>query len=354
MTLAQNTFNLDKLLALMVEKKASDLHLVVGLPPNMRIDGELISLEEFGDLTNEFLANILFPILNEDQNKKFEHNKELDFSYSVPGLMLYQRNTIGAVIRAIPARPLTLEELNMPPIIKELCNRPRGLILVTGPTGSGKSTTLAAMIDYINSNKRVHIITIEDPIEFLHKSKKSVIRQRELGSDTLSFSGALKHVLRQDPDIILVGEMRDLETISLAVTAAETGHLVFGTLHTTSASSTIDRIVDVFPPHQQQQIRMQVSTTLEAVLTQTLIPKKDGNGRVCAMEIMVGTNGVRNLIREGKTHQLINMILSGSAVGMQYLDSVLKKLCNEGLISVEDALAKTSSPDELKLLLGIT
>jgi twitching motility protein PilT len=230
--------------------------------------------------------------------------------------------------------------------------KPRGLVLVTGPTGSGKSTTLASMVDYINRTRAEHIVTIEDPIEFLHKNQKSIIRQRELGSDTLSFSEALKHVLRQDPDVILVGEMRDLETISLAVTSAETGHLVFGTLHTTSAASTIDRIIDVFPSSQQAQIRMQLSTTLEGIICQTLVPKKEGKGRACAMEILIGTMGVRNLIREGKTHMIINMLQAGVKDGMQTLNSALHKLVISGAISVDDALMKSSQPDELKSLIG--
>lgn len=357
-TTQAKTLSMGELLKIMVERKASDLHLAVGSPPSARIDGKLNPFEEYGILQNESLKEILYKILTEEQIKKFEETRELDFSYSMPGIsrfrgnMLFQRGTIGAVFRAIPSRPLTLEELNLPPVVKELCERPRGLILVTGPTGSGKSTTLASMIDYINKNRPEHIVTIEDPIEFLHKSQKSIIRQRELGSDTLSFGEALKHVLRQDPDVILVGEMRDLETISLAVTAAETGHLVFGTLHTTTASSTIDRIIDVFPSHQQQQIRMQLSNTLEGVLCQTLVPKKDGKGRVCAMEILIGVAGVRNLIREGKTHQIINMLQSGAQVGMQSLNTSLQKIFKQGLISKEDALAKSSQPDELQRLIS--
>jgi twitching motility protein PilT len=231
-------------------------------------------------------------------------------------------------------------------VLKKLCDKPRGLILVTGPTGSGKSTTLAAMIDYINENKAEHIVTIEDPIEFLHRNKKSLIRQRELGADTNSFAAALKHVLRQDPDVIMVGEMRDLETIALAVTAAETGHLVFATVHTIGAPATIDRVVDVFPPYQQQQIRMQLSIILEGVISQVLIPRVDGTGRACALEIMAGTLGVRNIIREGKTHQLMNIIQSGAQHGMQTLDASLKHLYQQGIISYQDAISKASNPDE--------
>lgn len=354
---AIKTLSLDELFKLMVGKGASDLHLAVGSPPNTRVDGKLQPFEGYEILKNDPLREILYKILTEEQIKTLEKTRELDFSYSMPGIsrfrgnILFQRGTIGAVFRAIPSSPPNLEDLNLPPVIKELCDKPRGLVLVTGPTGSGKSTTLAAMIDYINRNRAEHIVTIEDPIEFLHKSQKSIIRQRELGSDTLSFSEALKHVLRQDPDVILVGEMRDLETISLAVTSAETGHLVFGTLHTTSAGSTVDRIIDVFPSHQQQQIRMQLSNTLEGVICQTLVPKKEGKGRICAMEILIGVAGVRNMIREGKTHQIINMLQSGASVGMQSLNTSLQKIFKQGLITKEDALAKSSQPDELIRLL---
>ncbi|MBI2266215.1 MAG: type IV pilus twitching motility protein PilT [Armatimonadetes bacterium] len=348
---------LDDLLKEMVERKASDLHMAVGSVPMFRIDGHLTPTDH-EVMQHNTLQEMVYNILNYEQRETFEKEKELDFSYSIPGLsrfrgnVLLQRGTMGAVFRMIPSRPLTLKELSMPDVLTDLAAKPRGLVLVTGPTGSGKSTTLAAMIDHINENDATHIVTIEDPIEFLHKNKKSIIRQRELGQDTHSFANALKHVLRQDPDVILVGEMRDLETIGLAVTAAETGHLVFGTLHTTGAAPTVDRIVDVFPPHQQQQIRMQMSTIFEGIVSQTLVPKADGKGRVCALEIMVGTAGVRNLIREGKTHQLINMIQSGAQHGMISLDSSLKKLWDQKLITEEDALLKSSSPEELKRLMG--
>ncbi|MFH1453909.1 MAG: type IV pilus twitching motility protein PilT [Armatimonadota bacterium] len=354
---ATGTVTLDILLKEMVDKKASDLHLAVGSPPSIRVDGQLLPIEGHEALSNDALRGILYKVLTEDQINKFEKDREFDFSYSLPGVsrfrgnLLFQRGTLGGVFRSIPSRPLTLEELNLPPVIQELCDRPRGLVLVTGPTGSGKSTTLAAMIDYINRNRNEHIVTIEDPIEFLHKSQKSIVRQRELGTDTLSFAEALKHVLRQDPDVILVGEMRDLETISLAVTAAETGHLVFGTLHTTSASSTVDRVIDVFPSGQQQQIRMQLSTTLEGVVSQTLVPKKEGHGRICAMEILIGVPGVKNMIREGKTHQIMNMIQSGGQSGMQSLNSSLQKFVREGLITKEAAMSKSSAPEELNLLI---
>lgn len=349
--------SIDDFLKTMVKNGASDLHLAVGSAPSIRIDGKLCPLEGYDILKNDAMRDVLYKIIDADQREVFEKTRELDFSYSIPGIsrfrgnMLFQRGTLGAVFRAIPAKPPSLEELNLPPIIKELCERPRGLVLVTGPTGSGKSTTLASMIDYINRSRADHIVTIEDPIEFLHKSEKSIVRQRELGADTLSFAEALKHVLRQDPDVILVGEMRDLETISLAVTAAETGHLVFGTLHTTSAASTVDRVIDVFPSGQQQQIRMQLSTTLEGVISQTLVPKKEGKGRVCAMEVLIGVPGVRNLIREGKTHQIINMIQSGAQQGMQTLNTCLQRFCRDGLITKEAAMSKSSQPEELRLLI---
>lgn len=348
---------MEDLLKGMVDKKASDLHLAVGSPPVYRINGSLV-FTDTEPLAHNVLQEMVYSILNFEQREKFEKEKELDFSYSITGLsrfrgnILLQRGTMGAVFRAIPSRPVTLDELGFPPILKEFCKKPRGLILVTGPTGSGKSTTLAAMIDFINEHESVHIVTIEDPIEFLHKNKKAIIRQRELGPDTKSFNEALKHVLRQDPDVILVGEMRDLETIALAVTAAETGHLVFATLHTTGAPATVDRIVDVFPPHQQQQIRAQLGGILEGVVSQTLIPTSDGKGRISAMEIMVGTPAVRNLIREGKTHQITSMIQSGGQYGMLTLDTSLKNLVNNNKVTFEDALAKAANAEEFKRFCG--
>ena len=344
---------IDRLLERMVSINASDLHLVIGSPPTFRTNGTLASLET-PPLNPEMVKAMVYAILTPEQKEKFEREKELDFSYSLPGVSrfrgnaLFQRGTVGAVFRAVPTRPLTLDELGLPAVLQKLCDKPRGLVLVTGPTGSGKSSTLAAMIDYINDHKAVHIVTIEDPIEFLHRNKKSLIRQRELGADTNAFAAALKHILRQDPDVILVGEMRDLETISLAVTAAETGHLVFATVHTIGAPATIDRVVDVFPPHQQQQIRMQLSVILEGVISQVLIPRRDGQGRACALEIMLGTIGVRNLIREGKTHQLTNIIQSGGQHGMQTLDASLKSLYQQGAISYEEAVSHAANPEEFR------
>lgn len=357
-TIYTTTVTLEDLLRAMIENGASDLHLCVGSPPAMRIDGTLRSLPDTSPLDMASMEAILYPVLDGDQRERLIKTRELDFSISIPGLsrfrgnVLWQRNTLGAVFRAIPARPITLEELGLPPVITELACRPRGLVLVTGPTGSGKSTTLAAMIDYINSKYDHHIVTIEDPIEFMHRNKRCIVRQRELGSDTLSFAAALKHVLRQDPDVILVGEMRDLETISLAVTAAETGHLVFGTLHTTSAASTVDRVIDVFPSGQQAQIRMQLAGTLEGVISQCLLPRAEGRGRVCAMEIMIGTGGIRNMIREGKTHQINNMLQSGGNVGMQTLNSALRNLVVSGVVTMEEAVAKSSYPDDLRAMLS--
>ncbi|MDP3723530.1 MAG: type IV pilus twitching motility protein PilT [Candidatus Omnitrophota bacterium] len=350
---------IEELLKGMVEKKASDLHLTIASPPTYRINGVLTSTER-EPLTPEALQELVYAVLSEEQRAGFIEHKELDFSYSLPGVSRYrgnvllQRGAMGAVFRAIPQRPSSLDELGFPPVLKTLCKKPRGLILVTGPTGSGKSTTLAAMIEHINDTAKVHIVTIEDPIEFLYQNKKAIIRQRELGQDTHSFSEALKHVLRQDPDVILVGEMRDLETISLAVTAAETGHLVFATLHTTGAPSTVDRIVDVFPPHQQQQIRVQVSSTIEGVVSQTLVPTVDGKGRACAMEIMIATTAIRNLVREGKSHQIVSAIQSGASVGMVTLNTSLKNLVTAGKVTFEEALLKSTSAEEFKSLCGRT
>jgi len=323
----------------------------------LRIDGEL-SPASYEIMTPEMVRRMCESILTDEQKARFIADKELDLAYSIPGLSRFrvniylQRGTWGSAIRVIPSRPLSLDELRMPAILKDLAMKPRGLILVTGPTGSGKSTTLAAMINHINENRRCHIVTVEDPIEFLHKDKNSVICQRELGSDTHSFTMALRHVLRQDPDVILIGEMRDLETTSIAITAAETGHLVLATLHTNSAATTVDRVIDIFPPHQQQQIRMQLSVTLEGILCQTLVPKAKGGGRVMAMELMPVTPAVRNIIREGKSHQIPNIIQAGSQFGMQSLDTALRNLYQQGLITYEDAISKSSSPEEFNRLIG--
>ncbi|MHB2018377.1 MAG: type IV pilus twitching motility protein PilT [Candidatus Xenobia bacterium] len=349
--------NLEDLLFLMVERGASDLHLKTGSPPMIRVDGELTPAT-YDIMTPESCRRVIESVLTDEQRAKFIAERELDLAYSVPGLSRFrinvylQRGSWGSAIRVIPSRPLSLDELKMPPMLKDLAMKPRGLILVTGPTGSGKSTTLAAMINHINENRRCHIVTVEDPIEFLHKDKNSVICQREVGADTHSFEKALKHVLRQDPDVILIGEMRDLETTGIAISAAETGHLVLATLHTNSAASTVDRVVDIFPPHQQQQIRMQLSVTLEGVLCQTLVPKAKGGGRVMAMEIMPVTPAVRNIIREGKTHQIPSIIQTGQSFGMQSLDMALRNLYQQGLITYEEAVAKAANIEEFNRLIG--
>jgi len=351
---------IEQLLNLVFSKKASDLHISVGLPPIIRIDGKLIRVDH-PPLTKDDVEKIVFSMLSNEQRRMLEQNWELDCSYGVEAIGRFrinvyrERGHYAAALRTITTDIPSFEQLGLPEIVRELAEKPRGLILVTGPTGSGKSTTLAAMIDYINTNRVEHILTIEDPIEFLHYSKRSVIHQRELGHDTRSFSNALRAALREDPDIILVGEMRDLETISLALTAAETGHLVFGTLHTSSASQTIDRIVDVFPAEQQQQIRIQLSNSLVGVFSQTLLPKisTDGSkkGRALAQEIMVVTSAISNLIREGKTMQIYSSIQTGGVHKMQTLESSLKDLYIKNLITYEDALAKSSRPDDLKRMI---
>ncbi|MDQ7822629.1 MAG: type IV pilus twitching motility protein PilT [Candidatus Eremiobacteraeota bacterium] len=348
---------IEDLLHIMVERGASDLHLKTGSAPMIRVDGELTPVT-YEVLTPDVVRRMIESILSDEQKARFVAEKELDLAYSVPGLSRFrinvylQRGTWGTAVRVIPSRPFTIDELKLPPLLKDLAMKPRGLILVTGPTGSGKSTTLASMINHINENRRCHIVSVEDPIEFLHKDKNSVISQREVGADTHSFSHALRHVLRQDPDVILIGEMRDLETTQICITAAETGHCVFATLHTSSAPTTVDRVIDIFPPHQQQQIRMQLSVTIEGILCQTLLPKAKGSGRVMAMEIMPVTPAVRNIIREGKSHQIPNIIQSGAQYGMQSLDMALRNLYLQGLVTFEDALAKAAVPEEFARLVG--
>jgi len=351
---------IEQLLNLVFSKKASDLHISVGLPPIIRIDGKLIRVDH-PPLTKDDVEKIVFSMLTNEQRRMLEQNWELDCSYGVEAIGRFrinvyrERGHYAAALRTITTDIPSFESLGLPEVVRELSEKPRGLILVTGPTGSGKSTTLAAMIDYINTNRVEHILTIEDPIEFLHYSKRSVIHQRELGHDTRSFSNALRAALREDPDIILVGEMRDLETISLALTAAETGHLVFGTLHTSSASQTIDRIIDVFPAEQQQQIRIQLSNSLVGVFSQTLLPKISAEGskkgRVLAQEIMIVTPAISNLIREGKAVQIYSSIQTGSIHKMQTLESSLKDLYARNLITYEDAIAKSSRPDDLKRMI---
>ena len=341
----------------LVERGGSDLHVKVGSPPRIRIDGEMEIVEGAETLRPDDTQEMVLGLLNTAQRKEFEEEHELDLAYAIPGLsrfrvnVFYQRGTIGSVFRTIPLRIPTAEELGLPPIILELSLKPRGLVLVTGPTGSGKSTTLAAMVDHVNKNRKCHIMTIEDPIEFLHKDQLALVNQREVGADTKSFAQALKRVLRQDPDVILLGEMRDLETISAACTAAETGHLVFGTLHTTSAPSTIDRIIDVFPPHQQEQIRMQLSIGLQGVICQTLLSRV-GGGRIAAHEIMVCLPSIGNLIREAKTHQMLTVIQSGARFGMHTLDQHLSELVRAGLITYDDAIVKAQDPHTFEAQVG--
>jgi twitching motility protein PilT len=348
----------DDLLRTLLDRDGSDLHLTVGSPPGLRIRGEIVPLEGAKPLTPKDTQDLILALLSEEQRRRFDAELELDFAYSIPGLSRFranvfqQRNSLGAVFRRIPLAIPTIAELKLPKVCEFLADRPRGLVLVTGPTGSGKSTTLAAMIDHINSTRPVHIVTLEDPIEFMHRNKRAYVNQREIGADTRSFASALRRVLRQDPDVILVGEMRDLETISAAITAAETGHLVLATLHTTGGPESIDRVIDVFPPHQQQQVRMQLSATLEGVLSQVLMRTADGTGRVMAMEIMLGTPSICNLIREGKTHQMPTIIHGGQSVGMQTLDQDIKRLLQAGLVTFEEAISKARDPHELASLVG--
>ncbi len=346
------------LLLEVIERNASDLHLTAGAHPTVRVRGRLVPLEDYPVLSTEATREIVYSILTNDQRQRLETDWQIDFAYSIPGRArfrvnaYFQRSAIGAAFRLIPVDIKSIEELGLPSAIHELANKPRGFVLVTGPTGSGKSTSLAAVIDEINATREEHIMTIEDPIEFLHGHKKCIINQRELGSDAQSFSAALKAALRQDPDVILVGEMRDLETIHTALTAAETGHLVFATLHTQDAPQTIDRIIDVFPPEQQQQVRVQLSVALQGVVTQQLLPTADGAGRVAACEVLVATPAVRNLIREGKTHQIYSAMQTGSNVGMQTMDAALATLVRQGRITQKLAESRSSTPDELGRLLG--
>jgi twitching motility protein PilT len=336
---------------------ASDLHLTAGSPPLIRIRGMLQPLDT-PKLTPQAVREIVYSILTDDQRKRLENDWQIDFAYSLPGAArfrvnaYFQRASIGAAFRLIPSEMPHLDSLGLPPVLREFTRKPRGFVLVTGPTGSGKSTTLAAMLDVINEERHEHIMTIEDPIEFLHKHKSCIVNQRELGADAKSFGLALKGALRQDPDVILVGEMRDLETISTALTAAETGHLVFATLHTQDTAQTVDRIVDVFPPEQQQQVRVQLSVALQGIVTQQLLPTADGQGRAVAAEILVPTPAVRNLIREGKTHQIYSALQTGGATGMQTMDAALADLVREQKISRELAEARSSTPDELRRLMG--
>src|SRR5438270_5376090 len=336
-----------------VDRRASDLHLTAGAPPMVRVRGRLAAVDGYPTLTPTDTREIVYSILSNDQRQKLENNWQLDFAYQIPGRSrfrvnaYFQRSALGAAFRLIPFEIVPLDKLGLPPVVAEFANRPRGLVLVTGPTGSGKSTTLASLIDVINTEREEHIMTIEDPIEFLHRHKKCVVNQREVGPDATSFAAALKAALRQDPDVILVGEMRDLETISTALTAAETGHLVFGTLHTQSAPSTIDRIIDVFPPEGQEQVRIMIANSLQGVVTQTLLPTADGAGRVPALEILLPDDAVRNLIRQGKVEQIYSVMQTNTKRGMQTMEQALANLITTGVVRFEDALSRSSHPQQL-------
>jgi len=351
-------FDFSEVLRRMVETKASDVHVTPGFPPAMRDKGKIRPLEGFPVLNAQQTREVVYGILNDDQRKRFENNQQLDFAYAIPGVArfrvncFFQRGTVSAAFRLVPQEIPSLDSLDVPQVLRELCEKPRGFVLVTGPTGSGKSTTLAAMIDVINAGHQDHILTIEDPIEFLHTHKSSIVNQREIGSDAVDFSLGLRAALREDPDVILVGEMRDLETISTALTAAETGHLVFATLHTQSTAQTVDRIIDVFPPEQQGQVRTQLSIALQGVVTQQLLPTADGRGRTVACEVLIPTPAVRNLIREGKTHQIYAALQTSGAVGMQTMDADLARLVRMGKITRSLAEQRASVPEELNRLLG--
>jgi twitching motility protein PilT len=339
-----------ELLAFAVKNKASDLHLSAGLPPMIRVHGDVRRIN-LPPMEHTVVHGMIYDIMNDSQRKDYEENLECDFSFAIPGLARFRVNAFvqqrgaGAVMRTIPSKILSLEDLNAPKIFADLSMQPRGLILVTGPTGSGKSTTLAAMINHVNENVYGHILTVEDPIEFVHDAKRCLINQREVGPHTLSFSNALRSALREDPDIILVGELRDLETIRLALSAAETGHLVFGTLHTSSAAKTIDRIIDVFPAAEKEMVRAMLSESLKAVISQSLLKTKDGNGRVAAHEIMIGTPAIRNLIREAKVAQMNATIQTGASVGMQTLDQCLADLVRRNMVSMADARSAAANKD---------
>src|SRR2546423_1769526 len=351
------TFDFADILLEVIEADASDLHLTAGSPPMVREKGRLRPLD-YPQLSPQDTREIVYSILNNEQRKRLETDWQIDLSYSVPNRAgfrvnaFFQRASVGAVMRTIPSEIPKLEALGLPSVLDDFTRKPRGFVLVTGPPGWGKSTTLAAMLDMINKERKEHILTIEDPIEFLHRHQSCIVNQRELGTDASSFAEGLKAALRQDPDVILVGEMRDLETMATALTAAETGHLVFATLHTQDTAQTVDRIVDAFPPTQQHQVRVQLSIALQGIVTQQLIQTADGSERVCACEVLVPTPGVRNLIREGKSHQIYSALQTGAAHGMQTMDAALVDLVRRGKISQQTAERRSSTPDELKRLMG--
>src|SRR5256714_3535794 len=351
--MTQLTFSIDDLLEQMVARGASDLHVTVGTPPAMRVRGHLERIDGVEPLTPEDTQQLLYRVLSSEQQKQLEIKRQLDFAYAVPGVarfrvnVFFQREALGAAFRVIPHDIKSLEELGLPASLHAFTDKPRGLVLVTGPTGSGKSTTLAAIIDEINRTRSDHILTIEDPIEFVHKHKRCIVNQREIGPDAVSFGDALRAALRQDPDAILLGEMRDLETISTALTAAETGHLVFGTLHTQSAPSTIDRIIDVFPAEQQEQVRIQIANSLQGVVTQALLPTADGTGRVPALEILLPDDAVRNLIRQGKVEQIYSVMQTNTSRGMQTMEQSLADLIVRRVVELELGLSRSSRPGQL-------
>ncbi len=354
----ENQISIDTLLEQMVAHNASDLHITVGSKPALRVRGHLERLDAFPVMSADTTRQLLYRIISSEQQKRLEIDRQLDLSYSMPGLARFrvniysQRESLAGAFRLIPAELKSLEELGLPTSLYELCHKPRGLVLVTGPTGSGKSTTLAALIDEINRTRAEHIITIEDPIEFLHRHKRCIVNQRELGPDATTFAEALRGALRQDPDVILLGEMRDLETIATALTAAETGHLVFATLHTQDAASTVDRVIDVFSAGQQGQIRTQLAGTLEGVIAQTLLPTADGQGRVAAIEVLAPDDAVRNLIRQAKIEQVYSIMQTGGKKGMHTMEQALAELVLRGVITQEVAMARSSRPDMLAGLLG--
>ncbi len=350
--------HVNELLEVLLDKGGSDLHLAAGSAPQVRVNGSLVELEEFGMMKPAGLRSMIYEILTSRQREEFEERRELDCSHPLPGRgrfrvnVFFQRDSVGSVMRAIPNHILGLDQLGMPPVVQEFAKLGRGLVLVTGPTGSGKSTTLASLIDVVNSTRACHVMTVEDPIEFMHRHKASIVNQREVGADTLSFAAALKHALRQDPDVILVGEMRDLETISTAITASETGHLVFATLHTQDAPQSIERMIDVFPSHQQQQVRVQLASSIQAVVSQQLLPTKDGGGRIAAVEVMVATPAIRNLIREGKVHQITSVMQSGAKYGMQTMDQCLANMVRSQHVAHKVAMERSQHPEDFEALVG--
>ncbi len=353
-------FHVNDLLNELLDKGGSDLHMTAGSAPQVRVNGSLVGLEQFGILKPATLRTLIYGILTTRQREQLEEARELDCSHPLPGRgrfrvnVFFQRDSVGAVMRAIPNEIVPLDTLNMPAVVSDCASLSRGMVLVTGPTGSGKSTTLASIVDLINRTRNDHIMTVEDPIEFMHKHKAAIVNQREVGADTLSFASALKHALRQDPDVILVGEMRDLETISTAITAAETGHLVFATLHTQDAPSSVERMIDVFPSHQQQQVRVQLASSIQMVISQQLLPTKDGKGRAAAVEVMVATSAIRNLIREGKVHQIFSSMQAGAKYGMQTMDSALADLVKSGRVAYKLAAERSSDPEAFEVLMGGT